>query len=73
MKTLTSALAKVFASYIKSGAIPEHFSSSSKEKIDEFLRTQVLWQKSKRKVMNENQDLHQGEMLLLNVYGGQCS
>ena len=29
--------------------------------------TQVLWQKSKRKVMNVNQDLHQGEMLLLNV------
>ena len=34
--------AKVFASYIKFGAIPEHFSLSSKEKIDELLVTQVL-------------------------------
>ena len=64
---------KVFATYTKFGAIPEHFSLSSKEKIDELLRTQVLWEKSKHKVMNENQDLHQGEMLLLSVYGGQCS
>ena len=36
MKTLFSALAKVFASYIKLGAIPGHFSLSSKEKMDEF-------------------------------------
>ena len=41
-KTRTLALAKVFASYIKFGAIPEHFSLSSKEKIDELLTTQVL-------------------------------
>ena len=45
------------SSYIKFGASPEHFSLSSKEKIDELLRTQVLWQKSKRKVMNQNQGL----------------
>ena len=53
----TSAKAKVFASYVKFGAIPEHFSLSSKEQIDELLMTQVLWQKSMRKVMNENQVL----------------
>ena len=42
VKTLTLALAKVFASYMKFGAIPEHFSLSTKEKIDELLMTQVL-------------------------------
>ena len=57
LKTLTLALAKVFASYIKFGAIPEHFYLSFKENIDELLMTQVLPQKSKRKVMNENQVL----------------
>ena len=36
METFISALAKVFASYIKLGAIPGHFSLSSKEKMDEF-------------------------------------
>ena len=32
--------------------------------------TQVLWQKSQREAMNENQDLHRGEILLLDVYRG---
>ena len=34
--TFTLALGKVFASYIKLGAIPGHFSLSSTEKMDEF-------------------------------------
>ena len=36
MKPFISALAKVFASYIKLGGISGHFSFSYKEKIDEF-------------------------------------
>ena len=36
METFTSALANVFASYIKLGAIPGHFLLSSKEKLGEF-------------------------------------
>jgi len=42
VKTFTSAFAKVFANYIKWGAIPGHFSLSSKEKWMNLLMTQVL-------------------------------
>lgn len=42
MKTLTSALAKVFASYIILGAFPGHFSLSSKEKMDEFTDNSIF-------------------------------